>query len=377
MKPAFFLLIVFSLLLTGCSPAPLPIPDTGPMGPTGTPTVDMFAEPPTATPSPTPRPTATPDPLVLQNFAEAKKLGHGVNFGNTLEAGNEGDWGVTLQPEYFQQIRLAGFQTVRVPICWACHAADQSPYTIDSTFLKRIDWVVEQGSRNSLNVILDMHSYTAFMSDSRGQEVRYLAMWQQIAEHFKSAPANVYFELLNEPDNQVDPVIWNDILVKALHTVRQSNPTRPVIVGGVNWNAIDSLPVLNLPADDHHIIVTFHYYAPMQFTHQGVSFFPGADKWVGTTWSASGDQKASLDYDFQKAIQWAKASHRPLFVGEFGSNFRADMPSREQWSAEIAQICSQNGIPWAYWSFGGEDFGLFDIQKQTWDTTLLQALGVK
>lgn len=55
-------------------------------------------------------------PTGLDAFAQNAKLGRGVNFGNALEAPNEGEWGVTLKSEYFDLIKNAGFTSVRIPI---------------------------------------------------------------------------------------------------------------------------------------------------------------------------------------------------------------------------------------------------------------------
>jgi len=43
-------------------------------------------------------------------------LGRGINFGNCLEAPKEGEWGLTLEKEYVQKVKEAGFGSVRIPI---------------------------------------------------------------------------------------------------------------------------------------------------------------------------------------------------------------------------------------------------------------------
>src|SRR5262245_41919982 len=75
-------------------------------------------------------------------FADCKLISRGVNFGNALEAPNEGEWGVSLKKEYFEAIAKAGFNSVRVPIRWSAHAEKEAPYTIDAKFFDRIDGVI-------------------------------------------------------------------------------------------------------------------------------------------------------------------------------------------------------------------------------------------
>ena len=49
-------------------------------------------------------------------YAQAERLGRGVNFGNALDAPHEGDWGMVIKDDYFQHIKEAGFDTIGVPI---------------------------------------------------------------------------------------------------------------------------------------------------------------------------------------------------------------------------------------------------------------------
>ena len=50
-------------------------------------------------------------------------LGRGVNFGNMLEAPNEGDWGFFVQEIFFDKVVEGGFDIIRLPISWTNHAS--------------------------------------------------------------------------------------------------------------------------------------------------------------------------------------------------------------------------------------------------------------
>ena len=54
-------------------------------------------------------------------FAFNRRLGSGINLGNGLDAPHEGEWGVTLQADYFKSIKAAGFSHVRLPVRWETH----------------------------------------------------------------------------------------------------------------------------------------------------------------------------------------------------------------------------------------------------------------
>ena len=61
-------------------------------------------------------------------FIQNKKIAKTINLGNALDAPNEGEWGVTLEAEYFQIIKSAGFSGVRLPARWSNHTQANSPF---------------------------------------------------------------------------------------------------------------------------------------------------------------------------------------------------------------------------------------------------------
>ena len=295
-----------------------------------------------------------------------------VNLGNALEAPIEGEWGMALESEYFKLIQQAGFTAVRVPIRWSAHAQEVAPYLIDATFLKRIDWVVAQALEHNLALVLNMHHYRALASEPITHCNRYLALWRQIATHFRQAPNSVLFELLNEPNGKLTPALWNLLLKDCIQVVRQSNPDRTVIIGPANWNHISSeLDELVLP--DDNVILTVHYYYPFHFTHQGAEWVSGSDKWLGTSWVGSPDQQSRVKTDLLKANTWAKAQNVPVFLGEFGAYSKAAFKDRVKWTHCVRQQAEQLRVSWSYWEFGA-GFGIYDRENRRWRTELLNAL---
>jgi endoglucanase len=301
------------------------------------------------------------------------QLGHGINLGNMLEGKTEGAMGQTVHEEYFPIIRQAGFSVVRVPIRWSAHVGPAPDYTIDPTFLSRIDWVVAEAEKNGLNAILDYHNDDELMQNPDAYADRYLAIWKQVAEHFKDAPSSILFELLNEPNGKMDARHWNRLLAKALAVVRATNPARTVVVGPTNWNDVGHLNKLELPESDRNLLVTIHFYDPMSFTHQGADWVAGSSKWMGTTWQGTEAEKQAIARAFEAAAAWGAAHRRPMFLGEFGSYGTGDMASRARWTAFVARTAESHGMPWTYWEFCS-GFGAYDPVAKQWRQPLLDAL---
>ncbi len=300
-------------------------------------------------------------------------LHRGMNLANMLEAPNEGDWGLTVQPEYLSLIKHAGFDFVRIPIRWSGHAGATAPYTIDPAFLKRVDQVVGWALDNNLAVILDFHNYGEIMSNPPANRDRFLGIWKQIAEHYRNYPPQVMFELLNEPNDWLNAATWNDYARDALQVIRVTNPKRVVIIDSPESSYYAWINTLEVP-HDLHVMVTFHYYNPFRFTHQGADWV-GVDtsSWLGTQWLGTDAEKAAIERDFDVVSAWAQRQHVRILLGEFGAYSKADMPSRIRWTSFVAQTAERHGFPWAYWEFAA-GFGVYDPVAKTWRLDLLQAL---
>ena len=312
--------------------------------------------------------------------AMAAALGRGVNFGDMLDAPKEGDWGLTARDEFIEVTAEAGFASVRLPVRWSNHAAATVPFTIDPQFFARVDSVVDNLLAKGLYVVLNMHHYRQldgdtlnsgeFAVDSAVLDVRYLILWQQIAERFRDKNDHLLFELYNEPHGRLTPSTWDGLAARALNVVRKSNPGRIVVIGPTSWNAAKALWSLHLP-DDANLIVTVHNYQPFNFTHQGA-------EWVSPTRPTGvsccdASQQAEAIAPLVAAKAWSDAMRYPIFLGEFGAYRKADMRSRVTFTRLMRDQAEARGIAWSYWELAS-GFGLYDPIAHAWRVPLKDAL---
>ena len=306
-------------------------------------------------------------------FQTNKRIGRGINLGNALDAPSEGSWGLTLEESFFEQIKKAGFNSVRIPVRWATHTGPAPEYKVDPAYFARVDWAIDQALSRGLVTIINIHHDDETYKDPAKTEARLIATWTQIAARYRNRPAQLVFELLNEPNGVLTPEKWQLLFPKLLQVVRETNPTRCVIIGPGQWNNVDALKTLSLPENDRNLIATFHYYNPFHFTHQSAEWVEGSDKWKGETWTGTPEQVAAIQKDFDKATAWSEANHRPIFLGEFGAYSAADMKSRALWTAAIAREAEKRGFSWSYWEFAS-GFGAYDKDKAEWRAPLKDAL---
>jgi len=273
---------------------------------------------------------------------------------------------------HFTEIRRAGFDFVRLNLQAFRHMDAQD--RLEPAWLAKLDDVVRHAQQAGLGVIIDEHDFNACSTDIETCRTRLSAFWRQVAPRFAKAPRNVAFELLNEPHDNLNGEPWNRLLAEELAIVRKTNPTRIVVVGPTHWNSLKDLPLLKLPADTN-LLVTFHYYEPFAFTHQGATW---AGDWVKSLhdvkWGTP-QERAAIAADFDQVAAWARATRRPILLGEFGAYDKSGTPVELRAAYTSADRCEaeRRGFGWAYWQFEG-DFIAWDMKANAWVKPIKDAL---
>jgi endoglucanase len=304
-------------------------------------------------------------------FYYNEKIGRGINLGNTFEARKEWHGFGRLKVHHLDLIKEAGFDSVRIPVRWSDHAEKKPPYRIDPKFLSRIDWAIQEAVDRSLTVIINTHHYHELMDKPEKHEERFLAIWGQLAEHYRNYPLSLYFEPLNEPVGELNAERWNRLQNKVVLQIRKTNPERPILIAPIGWNRIDELENLKPPAAKN-LIVSVHYYEPHGFTHQGARWVD-APRPLGIRWTGSAAERSMVEEEMKEAVRWSREYSIPVNIGEFGAYSKADMESRRLWTTFIREQAEANGMSWNYWEFYCS-FGVYDPDDEFWRKELLDAL---
>ncbi|WP_371396826.1 glycoside hydrolase family 5 protein [Fretibacter rubidus] len=304
-------------------------------------------------------PTSTKTAHTDHSYFPVKRC---MNIGNALEAEYEGAWGYTVRRQDLAAIATAGFDTIRLPVRWDLRTQTRPPYKIEQALFNRVDEVIAWANALGLGVILDVHHFETLSTDMTGETPRFLAIWKQIAEHYKDAPDTLYFELFNEPTADAGMGQTNALYAKALPIIRATNPTRPVIIGGNRWNSVDTLADVIFP-DDPYLVATFHDYGPHAFTHQGAQWDPNPPP-IGRGWGSRAD-KAELKETYDIARKFQARSGLPVFVGEFGVIDNVPIAKRAEWTKLRRQAMEREGYGWCAWDLVGR-FASYDEEAEQW-----------
>jgi len=301
-------------------------------------------------------------------------VGKCVNTGNHLETPSEDANGQKrLEAADFVRIRAAGFDTVRIPVDWYKHSASAPPYRIEPKWLDRVDEVVRQALAAHLHVILDSHNFNLVHSNPAEGSPWLGEVWRQVAAHFARQPTSqLWFEIENEPHDKLTNANLMATLGPALAAIRESNPDRPVVIGGQNWSGIDSLATLDLP-DDPHVYATFHYYEPFAFTHQGAGWVNPSPP-LGRHYGLPED-KARLITDAAKVDAFVARTGRVPFIGESGAFESVPLAERADYLRAISTSLAPHTSGLCVWAYTNT-FPMWDHVGGHWLPGMLEAIGL-
>jgi endoglucanase len=287
-----------------------------------------------------------------------KGMERGINIGNTMEPPQEGWWGnPPVQQRAFDDYKNAGFTAIRIPITWDAHTSNTPPYTIDSTWMARVDTVVSWGLRRGLLIIINAHHETwlkTALADTAKNPAhadscvaRFDSIWSQIATHFKDKSDSLIFEMINEPYPMADSNV-NKLNARVLKIIRETNPTRIVAFSGYMWSNSDELVTAEIPdTSDKFLIGYYHSYDPWPFGLQG----------PGTYGSAS--DIAATKAKFDQVTTWSTRNNIPVILGEFGYMKNCAYNSRMCAYATVVDQALQHGVGAFAWDDGG-DFPIYN-----------------
>ncbi|HVN48939.1 MAG TPA: glycoside hydrolase family 5 protein, partial [Bacteroidota bacterium] len=293
--------------------------------------------------------------------AAAQALGRGINIGNTFDAPSETAWGnPALTASNFDDYKNAGFTSVRIPITWDTHTSGTTPYSINKTFLDRIDTVVSWGLKRGLMIIINTHHESWIKDDSAyanpSKRARFDSIWSQIATRFQNRSDSLLFEIINEPTISATDTLSaanvNDLNAKALSVIRQTNPHRIVLFSGNHWSNSAELLAAAIP-QDNYLIGYYHSYDPYPFGLLGTG-----------TFGSMGDISA-IAQKFNQVASWSSQHTVPAVLSEYGAIDTSDYNSRMCYYATVAQKALFYNVPFMAWEDGG-DFKFYDRTQHTW-----------
>jgi endoglucanase len=254
-------------------------------------------------------------------------MGLGWNLGNTFdcfgtwkEIETPDDqitmWGnVVPTEEMVVTIKKYGFKTVRFPVTWMNFMDDSGKVSEEwmSRVKEVVDWIIKAGMYCILNVHHDGVAGNWLAEGTKVQK-KYVTLWTQIANEFKSYDDHLILESMNE----VEYKSGNDFDFKTLVTLTQAfvdtvrgtgenNADRLLLISGMNTNLEQTCSSgYQMPTDKaNKLAISIHYYLPPQFTVE-------SDK---NPWTWTDDQ--GVVHEITPMTKWGSESDYKEMVTNF------------------------------------------------------------
>ena len=250
----------------------------------------------------------------------------------------------------FKDLASTGANVVRVPIqlrkCAGCEKYDAPEKDIGYA-----EQVLRRGERYGLRVIV------VLLATPWGNESDYwnnellkadiVKQWGQVALRLKGFAALQAYDLINEPvvpgaSRESGLQQWHRLATQIARELRAVDPDTPLMFEPTPWALPGSFWQAE-PLAVKGVVYSFHFYAPHEFTHQGLPGYPNTLDYPNTRWD-----KARLSQELQEARKFALLHSVPLFVGEFSCARWAPAESCPRYLADALALFEAERWGWAY-----------------------------
>ena len=292
-------------------------------------------------------------------------------------------------------ISSLGFDHVRVPVDYIV-LEDELGVKRESGF-RYLEKCREWCEKYGLNMLIDLHECYGYSFDPLKKDMdrkaffyseefqgRFFSLWREIAERFSLYQESVAFEPLNEVVLPEVADAWNEICNRYIKLIRSICPKTWIVIGGVNYNNVLSVPLISVPLDDR-IVYNFHCYEPMVYTHQGAYWVEGMPLDFRVEYPKTLDEYRKISRElspilagavfdpnigeigvdffsdiFTPALKKAEKDDVPLYCGEYGVIDKAESKYKIKWLKDIHTALKKYGIGRALWNYKEKDFGFVD-----------------
>lgn len=323
----------------------------------------------------------------------AYKIKRGTNIAHWLSQSEKrgGERAKFFTEKDIQYIASAGFDHIRLPVdeqqLW-----DSAGKRENDAFVL-LDSVMHWANRAGLRVVLDLHILRSHHFNEKEKPLwthpeaqdKFIQLWRDLSSAVNKWPNGmVAYEFMNEPVAD-DPEQWNKLLTRVADSIRSWEPERTLVIGSNKWQQVNTFDQLRIPANDKHIILSFHFYEPFYLTHYKAAWTPlkdfnGTVQYPGQI-VVNGQKpeekkvynRDTLEKMMTKPFHLADSLQLPLYCGEFGVIDGSPRAGKEAWYRDLMAIFEKHNVAYANWNYKSGSFGIVDEQMKP-DTVMVGIL---
>jgi endoglucanase len=177
----------------------------------------------------------------------------------------------------YRRVSEMGFNLIRMNLYYQIFEGDDAPYVYKQAGWDFLDENIAWAREYNIHLILGMHvpqgatpsAESSFWTSTDNQS-RFKALWRAIAERYHDEAMVIGYDLLNEPHTPSSPSEWSMLAQATIDEIRKVDQNHMVVVARLYGSGGASGPsdLYNFLVDDDNVLYSFHYYFPMNYTHQ-------------------------------------------------------------------------------------------------------------
>ena len=256
-----------------------------------------------------------------------------------------------------KRIKKQGANCVRIPFNHRIISQEKDFHFLDN--------VIKWCKRENIWAILDLHAAPGaqnpdWHSDSDGQarlwkekrfQKQYLAVWRRIAKRYKNETTIAGYDVLNEPVVK-NPKNLSKFYQRVVREIRKIDKDHIVFLEANDYG--QQLRPLGKPWDKN-IAYSIHVYQPINFSFNFQPHLKYPGRIDGKHWDAKQIYNYIAPYH-ELAEKWQV----PIFVGEFGINYRSPRYYGElRYLRDVLECFKKFGFHWTYWTYKAVAGGLY------------------
>lgn len=233
----------------------------------------------------------------------------GVCFGNQVWSCPTNPPSDHHQEKDYERLKNMNVNVIRFYLNYHIFEDDTKPYIYKESGWQWLNTNIQWAKKYGIYLILNMHvPQGGFQSlgtgnalwDNVENQKRLKALWKEIARRYKNEPAIVGYDLLNEPNTSKSKDQWINLAKDLVKEIRSVDSNHIIIVERLNavannWSVDEDMNFFLV--DDFNVMYTFHFYSPIEYTHQLTS-------WTGFSNQNGGSYPDSNKIQVPDDITW-------------------------------------------------------------------------
>jgi endoglucanase len=233
----------------------------------------------------------------------------GICFGNQVWSCPTNPPSDHHQEKDYERVTNMNMNVIRFYLNYHIFEDDSRPYIYKDSGWDWLDKNIQWAKKYGIYLILNMHvPQGGFQSlgtgnalwDNVENQKRLKALWKEIARRYKNEPTIVGYDLLNEPNTSKSKDQWINLAKDLVKEIRSVDSNHIIIVERLNavannWSVDEDMNFFLV--DDFNVMYTFHFYSPIEYTHQLTS-------WTGFSNQNGGSYPDSNRIQIPDDITW-------------------------------------------------------------------------